>query len=91
MTVKIIPIADIRYASRVPHVPAQIQTPSGLLADTLGRPLRDLLQMISVRPTPFNPFVGPVVTSTNVRPTPFNPFIGPIVTQNSVALPNLLG
>ena len=42
MTVKIIPIADIRYASRVPHVPAQIQTPSGLLADTLGRPLRDL-------------------------------------------------
>ncbi|GBF97353.1 hypothetical protein Rsub_11000 [Raphidocelis subcapitata] len=62
-----------------------------LVACAEGRPLRDLLQMISVRPTPFNPFVGPVVTSTNVRPTPFNPFIGPIVTQNSVALPNLLG
>ena len=42
MTEKIIPIADIRYASRVPHVPAHIQTPTGLLADTLGRPLRDL-------------------------------------------------
>jgi cyclic pyranopterin phosphate synthase len=42
MSEKIIPIADIRYASRVPHVPANIQTPTGLLADTLGRPLRDL-------------------------------------------------
>jgi cyclic pyranopterin phosphate synthase len=42
MTEKIIPIADIRYASRVPHVPAHIHAPTGLLADTLGRPLRDL-------------------------------------------------
>ncbi|AYQ29330.1 MULTISPECIES: GTP 3',8-cyclase MoaA [unclassified Polaromonas] len=42
MTEKIIPIADIRYASRVPYVPEQLQAPSGLLSDTLGRPLRDL-------------------------------------------------
>ena len=39
---KVIPLADIRYASRVPHVPAQLSTPTGLLSDTLGRPLRDL-------------------------------------------------
>jgi len=42
MTEKIIPIADMRYAARVPHVPAQLQAPTGLLADTLARPLRDL-------------------------------------------------
>lgn len=42
MTDKIIPIADMRYAARVPHVPAQLQAPTGLLADTLARPLRDL-------------------------------------------------
>ncbi|MDP3799396.1 MAG: GTP 3',8-cyclase MoaA [Polaromonas sp.] len=41
-TDKIIPPADIRYASRVPHIPARLQAPSGLLSDTLGRPLRDL-------------------------------------------------
>ncbi|MBW8721649.1 MAG: radical SAM protein, partial [Polaromonas sp.] len=39
---KTIPLADIRYASRVPHIPAQLATPTGLLSDTLGRPLRDL-------------------------------------------------
>ena len=42
MTDKIIPLADIRYASRVPLVPAELLTPTGLLADTLARPLRDL-------------------------------------------------
>jgi len=39
---KIIPLADLRYASRVPSVPANPSAPTGLLADTLGRPLRDL-------------------------------------------------
>ena len=42
MTDKIIPLADIRYASRVPLVPAELAAPTGLLADTLARPLRDL-------------------------------------------------
>ena len=42
MDKKIIPLADMRYAARVPHVPAQPQAPTGLLADTLARPLRDL-------------------------------------------------
>ena len=42
MTDKIIPLADIRYASRVPLVPAELLAPTGLLADTLARPLRDL-------------------------------------------------
>ncbi|WP_457278624.1 GTP 3',8-cyclase MoaA [Polaromonas sp. P5_D5] len=41
-TDKIIPLADIRYASRVPHIPARLSAPTGLLSDTLGRPLRDL-------------------------------------------------
>ena len=39
---KIIPLADLRYASRVPPVPVRLSAPTGLLADTLGRPLRDL-------------------------------------------------
>ena len=39
---KIIPLADLRYASRVPPVPARLLAPTGLLSDTLGRPLRDL-------------------------------------------------
>ncbi|UUZ63462.1 GTP 3',8-cyclase MoaA [Polaromonas sp. P1-6] len=42
MTNKVIPLADIRYASRVPHIPARLQAPTGLLSDTLGRPLHDL-------------------------------------------------
>jgi cyclic pyranopterin phosphate synthase len=41
-TEKIIPLADIRYASRVPHIPARLAAPTGLLSDTRGRPLRDL-------------------------------------------------
>ncbi|MDB5891870.1 MAG: cyclohydrolase subunit MoaA [Polaromonas sp.] len=39
---KIIPLADIRYASRLPVIPASVAAPIGLLSDTLGRPLRDL-------------------------------------------------
>ena len=42
MVQKIIPLADIRYAARVPHIPAQLTAPTGLLTDTLARPLRDL-------------------------------------------------
>ena len=42
MTDKIIPLADIRYASRIPAIPAQLAAPNGLLSDTLARPLRDL-------------------------------------------------
>jgi len=39
---KIIPLADLRYASRIPAIPASVTAPTGLLSDTLGRPLRDL-------------------------------------------------
>ncbi|MDB5742672.1 MAG: cyclohydrolase subunit MoaA [Polaromonas sp.] len=39
---KVIPVADLRYASRVPSVPSQLRAPTGMLSDTLGRPLRDL-------------------------------------------------
>ena len=39
---KIIPVADIRYASRIPLIPDRLSAPTGLLSDTLGRPLRDL-------------------------------------------------
>ena len=42
MLEKTIPLADLRYASRVPQIPAQLDAPTGLLGDTLGRPLRDL-------------------------------------------------
>jgi cyclic pyranopterin phosphate synthase len=42
MTEKIIPLADIRYAARLPHIPDQLQAPTGLLSDTLARPLHDL-------------------------------------------------
>eukprot|EP01031_Cornospumella_fuschlensis_P006399 gene6399-7952_t len=42
MTNKTIPLADLRYASREPHIPARLDLATGLLADTLGRPLRDL-------------------------------------------------
>jgi GTP 3',8-cyclase len=42
MTSKIIPLADIRYASRMPVIPARLTAPAGLLSDTLARPLRDL-------------------------------------------------
>ncbi len=42
MTDKVIPLADHRYAARVPHIPQRLDAPSGLLRDTLGRPLHDL-------------------------------------------------
>lgn len=42
MAEKVIPLADHRYASQVPRVPAQATPPVGLLSDRLGRPLRDL-------------------------------------------------
>jgi cyclic pyranopterin phosphate synthase len=38
----VIPLADLRYAAAVPQVPSLPQAPTGLLADRLGRPLRDL-------------------------------------------------
>ena len=38
----IIPLADLRVAAAVPTVPADAPAPDGLLADALGRPLRDL-------------------------------------------------
>ena len=42
MADKVIPVADHRYAARVPTVPLNAAPPSGLLGDALGRPLRDL-------------------------------------------------
>jgi len=42
MTEKIISLADIRYASRLPFIPDSFPAPTGLLSDTLARPLRDL-------------------------------------------------
>jgi cyclic pyranopterin phosphate synthase len=38
----VIPLADLRYAAPVPAIPAQAIAATGLLADGLGRPLRDL-------------------------------------------------
>jgi len=38
----VIPLADLRYAAALPHVPALPAAPTGLLADRLGRPLHDL-------------------------------------------------
>jgi cyclic pyranopterin phosphate synthase len=38
----IIPLADLRYAAAVPAIPAHPVAATGLLADALGRPLRDL-------------------------------------------------
>ena len=42
MKEKIIPLADMRYASRMPQVPSQLTAPTGVLSDKLARPLRDL-------------------------------------------------
>ena len=50
MVEKIIPLADIRYAARVPHIPTQLTAPTGLLSDTLARPLRDLRISVTDRP-----------------------------------------
>ncbi len=38
----VIPLADLRYAAAVPHIPSTAVPATGLLADQLGRPLRDL-------------------------------------------------
>jgi GTP 3',8-cyclase len=38
----VIPLADLRYAARLPHVPANAAPSNGHLADRFGRPLRDL-------------------------------------------------
>jgi cyclic pyranopterin phosphate synthase len=38
----VIPLADLRYAARVPRIPAHAAPPNGLLTDRRGRPLRDL-------------------------------------------------
>ena len=38
----VIPLADLRYAAPVPAIPAQPIAATGMLADALGRPLRDL-------------------------------------------------
>jgi cyclic pyranopterin phosphate synthase len=42
MADRVIPLADHRYRSSVPSVPGSAHPPDGLLADSLGRPLRDL-------------------------------------------------
>ena len=42
MTAKVIPLIDQRVASRLPTIPAHALSPSGALADTRGRLLRDL-------------------------------------------------
>ena len=42
MADKVIPLADHRYAASVPRVPLVPAPATGLLGDTLGRPLRDL-------------------------------------------------
>jgi cyclic pyranopterin phosphate synthase len=42
MTDRVIPLADLRYAARLPRIPPVDIAPTGLLGDTLGRPLRDL-------------------------------------------------
>jgi GTP 3',8-cyclase len=38
----VIPLADQRYLASVPHIPIKLAAPTGLLSDTLARPLRDL-------------------------------------------------
>ena len=40
--VKVIPVADYRSMQSAPAIPAVLESPDGLLADTLARPLRDL-------------------------------------------------
>jgi cyclic pyranopterin phosphate synthase len=40
--VKVIPVADYRSIPSAPVIPATLESPNGLLADSLARPLRDL-------------------------------------------------
>lgn len=42
MTEKFIPLTDYRNLNSVPAIPQMLETPSGLLRDTLTRPLHDL-------------------------------------------------
>jgi cyclic pyranopterin phosphate synthase len=49
MTEKIIPLADHRYLNAVPIIPAKLEAPTGLIADTLARPLHDLRISITDR------------------------------------------
>ena len=42
MAERSIPIADLRYSTAAPTIPAHVIRPDGLLMDTRGRPLRDL-------------------------------------------------
>jgi len=42
MAKNIIPIAEYRYPHAVPNIPARLEQPTGLIEDTLARPLRDL-------------------------------------------------
>ena len=42
MTEKFFPLTDYRNFNNVPEIPSVLEAPGGLLADTLGRPLRDL-------------------------------------------------
>jgi cyclic pyranopterin phosphate synthase len=42
MTERIIPVADLRHLPNLPTIPADLAPATGLLADTLARPLRDL-------------------------------------------------
>lgn len=49
MTEKIIPLADLRYLNKIPVIPARLEAPNGLLADTFARPLQDLRISITDR------------------------------------------
>jgi len=49
MTEKIIPLADYRYLNKVPTIPSQLEVPTGLLTDTLARPMQDLRISITDR------------------------------------------
>jgi cyclic pyranopterin phosphate synthase len=42
MTDRIIPITDLRVQQRVPVIPVGVDAPTGLLADSMARPLHDL-------------------------------------------------
>ncbi len=42
MSERVIPLIDLRLVNTVARIPTALVTPTGLLGDTLGRPLRDL-------------------------------------------------
>jgi cyclic pyranopterin phosphate synthase len=42
MATKVFPLADVRYAARLPRIPERLLAPTGELVDALRRPLRDL-------------------------------------------------